>query len=438
MLDIKLIRNNKDLIIQTLRKRNQENLIELVEECLKTDLEWKETIKKIGELRKERNKLSKEYANTKKEDLREKAEEINKKIKELEEREKILIEKRNEILMSLPNLIHESVPYGKDENDNVAIRYFGVPKVQKNKSEEFKKKFPKLEFNIVEYEIPIHADLMESFDLIDTIRASKVSGSRFYYLKNKLVKLNLALIQYGIDFLLERGFTVLQTPFLVREFVMNGATQKKLYSEDSYKIEGEDLWLIPTSEFSILGYHANEILEEKNLPLKYAGLSSCFRKEAGAHGKDTKGIFRVHQFEKVEQFIFCKPEESWDMHEYLIKNAEEFYQSLEIPYRVVNICSGDLGPIAAKKYDLEAWFPGQNNYRELVSCSNCLDYQARRVNIRFRRKDGNIEYVHTLNSTLVATERTMCAIFENYYDGKGVEIPKVLRKYTEFDYIELK
>ncbi|MEM5830351.1 MAG: serine--tRNA ligase, partial [Candidatus Aenigmatarchaeota archaeon] len=398
---------------------------------------WRKAIKEINNLRKERNRLSEEYAKTRDEKIKEQAEKINEKIKFLEEIEKKLLEERDEILKSLPNLIHESVPIGRDDSENVPIKYVGIPKVQKSKEKEFKEKFPNLEYRVVNYEIPVHADLMEN-KVIDTLRAAKVSGSRFYYLKNQLVILNLALIRYGIDFLIEKGFTILQTPFLVREFVMEGATQKKLYKEDSYKIEGEDLWLIPTSEFSILGYHANEILDEKDLPLKYAGLSSCFRKEAGAHGKDTKGIFRVHQFEKVEQFIFCKPEESWEMHEYLIQNAEEFYQSLEIPYRIVNICSGDLGPIAAKKYDLEGWFPGQNNYRELVSCSNCLDYQARRVNVRFRRKDGKLEFVHTLNSTLVATERTICAIFENFFDGEKVEIPKVLRKYTGFEYIYLK
>jgi seryl-tRNA synthetase len=196
-----------------------------------------------------------------------------------------------------------------------------------------------------------------------------------------------------------------------------------------YKIEGEDLYLIGTAEHALLAYHMNEILDGKDLPLLYAGISPCFRKEAGTHGKDTKGIFRVHQFEKVEQFVFCKPEESWHWHEVLLKNAEEFFQSLGIPYRVVNICSGDIGPIAAKKYDIEAWLPGQGKYREVVSCSNCTDYQARRANIRFR--EGNeIRYVHTLNSTLVATERAIIAIMENYQQEDGsILIPKVLRPY---------
>ncbi|MEM5882201.1 MAG: serine--tRNA ligase [Candidatus Aenigmatarchaeota archaeon] len=437
MLSIRLLRSNKELIIENLKKRNQEELISLVDECLRLDNEWRRVIKELNDLRKKLNELSKEYANKGDEKLIEEANRIKDEIEKLEKMQNELINKRDEILQNLPNLIHESVPYGKDERDNVPIKYYGVPKVKKSKENEFKENFPNLNYTISELEIPIHADLMENYKLIDTLRASKVSGSRFYYLKNQIVILNLSLIRYGIDFLIEKGFTIMQTPFLVREFVMNGATQKKLYQEDAYKISEEDLWLIPTSEFSILGYHANEILEEKELPLKYAGLSSCFRKEAGSHGKDTKGIFRVHQFEKVEQFIFCKPEESWEMHEYLIKNVEEFYQSLEIPYRIVNICSGDLGPIAAKKYDLEAWFPGQNSFRELVSCSNCLDYQARRVNIRFRRKNGEVEFVHTLNSTLVATERTICAIFENFFDGKGIEIPKKLVKYTGFDYINL-
>jgi seryl-tRNA synthetase len=434
MLDIRLIRENKNAVIENLRKRNLENLIPKVDECLEYDRKWKEVIKKLNEFRREKNKLSIEYSKTKSEEIIKKVEEINEEIEKLEKEEKELKEKRDWILKNLPNIMHESVPIGKDENDNVAIRYFGKIKVSKNNYEKIKNLYP-VEIEIVDYEIPSHYDLMKKF--VDTERASKTSGSRFFFLKDEVVILNFALIRYGIDFLREKGFKILYTPFLTRRFVEESATHFSDFEEVIYKIEEEDLYLIPTSEHSILGYHTNEILSEEELPLKYAGISSCFRKEAGAHGKDTKGIFRVHQFEKVEQFVFSKPEESWNIHEELIRNAEEFYQSLKIPYRVVNICSGDLGYVAAKKYDLEAWFPGQLKYRELVSCSNCTDWQARRANVRLRRKDGKVEYVHTLNSTLVATQRTICAIFENFYDGEKIVIPKVLRKYTNFKYILL-
>ncbi|MEM0481241.1 MAG: serine--tRNA ligase [Candidatus Aenigmatarchaeota archaeon] len=432
MLDIKLLRENKELVINNLKKRNLENLIEKVEECLELDNRWREVIKKLNNLRAEKNKKSEEFAKTKNQEILEEVESLNKEIEELEKIEKELKEKRDFILKNLPNIAHESVPYGKDENDNVAIRYFGTIKVEKEKAKEIENLYP-VKIKKVNYKLLSHYDLMQKY--VDTERAAKTSGSRFYFLKNEVVILNFALIRYGIDFLRAKGFTILFTPFLTRRFVEEAATHFSDFEDVIYKIENEDLYLIPTSEHSILGYHANEIIPEEELPLKYAGVSSCFRKEAGAHGKDTKGIFRVHQFEKVEQFVYSKPEESWQIHEELIKNAEEFYQSLKLPYRIVNICSGDLGYVAAKKYDLEAWFPGQTKYRELVSCSNCTDWQARRANIRLRRKDGKVEYLHTLNSTLVATERTICAIFENFYDGEKVTIPKPLRKYTGFKYI---
>ncbi len=437
MLDIELIRKNPNLVKENLKKHFKENLIELVDKILEIDNKWRSIIKELNNLRKERNKISREYAKTKNENLLKKANELKEKIEKLETEEKKLKEERDELLKHLPNILHEDVPIGKDESENVPIRYFGKVKVAKDKIEEFKKEFGNLEFEIVEKTYN-HYELMEG-KVINSFKAAQVSTSRFYYMFDKVVKLWLALIHYGLDFLEKRNYKIVYVPDMLRRQIEESATHFSDFEEMIYKIENEDLYLIPTAEHAILALHFNEIIEEEKLPLKYAGISVCFRKEAGAHGKDTKGIFRVHQFDKVEQFIFSKPEESWKMFEELIKNAEEFYQSLNIPYRVVNICSGEIGYVAAKKYDLEAWFPGQNKFREIVSCSNCTDWQARRANIRLRRKDGSIEFVHTLNSTLVAVQRTICAIFENFYDEKSkcIVIPKPLVKYTEFEFIEL-
>jgi seryl-tRNA synthetase len=316
------------------------------------------------------------------------------------------------ILMRLPNLMDDSVPFGKDENDNVVIRTWG-------------------EIRSFNFKAKDHIDLALELDLIDIERAAKVSGSRFYYLKGDLVKLNFALIKYGLDFMTRRGFLPFLPPYMMKRKILEGAVSLADFQDTIYKVEGEDLFLIATSEHALLGLHSDEILDGNRLPLRYCGISPCFRKEAGAHGRDTKGIFRVHQFEKVEQFVFCKPEDSPREHELLIKNAEEFFQSLKLPYRVVNVCSGDLGTVAAKKYDLEVWLPGQGKYREMVSCSNCTSYQAIRSNIRFRDKPNEpTKYVHTLNSTLVATERAIVAILENYQQEDGsIVIPDPLIPY---------
>ena len=415
MLDINLIRQNPEIVRKDLEKRNDLEKIKLLEEVIELDKLWRKEIRKLNELRRERNELSERIAALRKEEkdvseLLERAKALPEKIKELEEKVEAKERRIREILMTLPNILHESVPIGKDENDNVVVKVWG--------------EIPKFNFKPKD-----HQDLGFSLDLIDIERAAKVAGARFYYLKNALVELNWALIKYGLDFIKKRGFKLFQPPYMIRRGAIEGAIAFQDFQDMIYKIEGEDLYLIGTAEHALLAYHMNEILDGKDLPLLYAGISPCFRKEAGTHGKDTKGIFRVHQFEKVEQFVFCKPEESWHWHEFLLKNAEEFFQSLGIPYRVVNICSGDIGSIAAKKYDIEAWLPGQGKYREVVSCSNCTDYQARRANIRYR--EGNeIRYVHTLNSTLVATERAIIAIMENYQQEDGsILIPKVLRPY---------
>src|SRR5208337_1817183 len=256
-------------------------------------------------------------------------------------------------------------------------------------------------------------------------------GARFYYLRGDLVKLNYALIRFALDFIETKGYELTQPPYLLRREAVGGAVALSDFEDVIYKVEGEDLYLLATSEHALLAQHMDEILDGKSLPLRYAGVSPNFRKEAGAHGRDTKGIFRTHQFEKVEQFVFCKPDQSWVEHEKLIANAEEFVQLLKLPYRIVNVCTGDLGTVAAKKYDLEAWLPGQGKYREIVSCSNCTTYQAVRSKIRFRDKPGEpTQWVHTLNSTLVATERTLVAIMENYQAKDGsITLPDSLQTY---------
>jgi len=333
-------------------------------------------------------------------------------IKAVEEEMGTYREKMDSILMRLPNIMDETVPYGKDDADNVVVRSWG-------RAAEFKFK-PK-----------DHIDLATDLDLIDIERAARTSGARFYYLKGDLVRLNYALIRYGLDFMVKRGFIPFQPPYMMKKEVISGAVALSDFEDTIYKIEGEDLFLLATSEHALLGLHAGDILDGKRLPIRYCGISPCFRKEAGAHGRDTKGIFRVHQFEKVEQFIFCRPEESQKEHELLIKNAEEFFQSMGMHYRIVNVCTGDLGTVAAKKYDLEAWLPGQEKYREEVSCSNCTAYQSVRSNVRFRERPNDpTRHVHTLNSTLVATERTLVAIMENCQQKDGsIRIPDALVPY---------
>ena len=417
MLDINLIRGNPEVVRKDLLRRNATDMLPLLDKVIKLDEEWRKVKKEEVELRHERNEISKKVAEAKKKG--EEAEELIKRGREIDEKLENIVKKERElrteirkILMSLPNILHPSVPTGVDENDNVEVRRWG--------------EIPKFDF-----EPKDHIDLGLNLGLIDTERAAKAAGARFYYLKGPLVLLNLALIRYGLEFLQQRGFQLFQPPYMLRRRAEESATTFEDFEEMIYKIEGEDLYLIPTAEHALLAYHMDEILDGNRLPLRYAGISPCFRKEAGAHGRDTKGIFRVHQFEKVEQFVFAKPEESWDEHELLLKNAEEFFQSLRIPYRVVLICTGDIGKVAAKKYDIEAWLPGQNKYREVVSCSNCTEYQARRANIRFRmRTDEKPRFVHTLNSTLVATERAIIAIMENYQQEDGtILIPEVLRPF---------
>lgn len=415
MLDPKLLRENPKKIQDMLEARNVKFPLD---ELLSLDKDRRELIIKTDELRKKRNDVSLEISRKKKSDedisgLISQMQTVSDDLRKLEETQVKTEENFSKLSLTLPNWIHESVPIGKDDTANKEVRKWGtVP--------------------IFDFEIKDHIDLTQSLDLVDLERAAKVSGARFYYLKNQLVRLNQALLQYALDFLTEKNYTPIQTPFLINKNAMEGAIIAQDFEEVIYKIEGEDLYLIGTSEHAVASMHSDEILDGKKLPLKYAGVSTCFRKEAGAHGRDQKGIFRVHQFEKVEQFVFTRPEDSWNEHEKMLAIAEEFYQKIGIPYRIILLSSGDLGKVSAKTYDLEAWMAGQKNYREIVSCSNCLDFQARRLKIRFRdRTDEQPQYLHSLNSTLVATTRTMVAIIENFQTKDGhVTVPQVLQKYV--------
>jgi len=418
MLDIKLIRETPEVVRQNLVKRGDLEKLKLLDKLINYDKKWREHITRLNELKRKRNELTIQIANLKKigkdagKEIKE-AKRIDNEITTLEKETANLHEKIRSILMVLPNLLHESVPVGKDERNNVTIRTWGTP--------------PKFNFPVKD-----HIDLGLGLDIMDVERAGKVAGARFFYLKREGVLLDLALMNFALNEMVKKGYIPIEPPFLMRRRPYEGVIALTDFEEMLYKIEGEDLYLIATSEHPMAAMYMDEVLNAEQLPIKFVGISTNFRKEAGAHGKDTRGIFRTHQFNKIEQFIFCRPENSWKMHEELIRNAEELIRKLGIPYRVVNICTGDIGMVAAKKYDLEVWMPAQNTYREAISCSNCTDYQARRLNIRYREKEGAPPkgFVHTLNSTAIATGRTMVAILENYQQEDGsVVIPEALRPY---------
>lgn len=418
MLDIKLIRETPDLVKTNLAKRGNPENGKMLDELIATDREWRQNLTKLNDLRHERKLITAEIATMKKagKDASksvEKAKTIDSEITSIEKEVVNAEEKTRDYLMRLPNLLHETVPIGNDENSNVQMRTWGTT--------------PKFNFPIKN-----HIDLGLNLDIIDVERAGKVAGSRFFYLKGKGVLLDVALMSFAIEEMTKKGYLPVEPPYLMRREPYEGVTALGDFGDVLYKIENEDLYLIATSEHPMAAMFMNEVLKEEDLPLKLAGISACFRKEAGAHGKDTRGIFRTHQFNKIEQFVFCTPEDSWKLHEELINNAEEIIRKIGLPYRVVNVCTGDIGTVAAKKYDIEAWMPAQNAYREVISCSNCTDYQARRLGIRYREKEGapTKGFVHTLNSTAIATGRTIVAILENFQQEDGsIAVPEVLRKY---------
>ena len=413
MLDMKMIRENPENIRKMLKDRAVQFDLDLL---LELDKKRREMILSTDNLRKKKNEMSIKISEAKKTGseavpLIQEMQLVSQELAKLEEVQHETESEYSKLALTIPNVLHKSVPCG-DDSANKEIRKWGT--------------IPQFDF-----EVKDHIDISENLNLLELERAAKTAGARFYYLMGDLVKLNQSLIQFGLDFLSEKGYTMSQPPYMINRKAMEGAVILDDFEDVIYKIEDQDLYLIGTSEHAMVSMYADEILDGNSLPARYSAISPCFRKEAGAHGKDQKGIFRVHQFEKIEQFVFSKPEDSWNEHENMIAITEEFFQKLEIPHKVVLLSSGDMGKISAKTYDLEVWMAGQNAYREVVSCSNCLDYQSRRLKIRFRDKTNeDTKYIHTLNSTLVATERTMVAILENFQTKDGhVNIPNVLQKY---------
>lgn len=415
MIDPRLLRDDPEGLRNMLHQRN---LTFPLDELLLQDKRRRILISESDYARHQKNLISQTVSKKVRsgqdssDELREMksiGEKIRELSKDLEETERNF----RRLIMSLPNVISSAVPIGANPENNVVIRSFKTPR--------------SLDF------VPRdHVDLGTRLGLFDIERAAKVSGSRFYYLKNALVTMNIGLIQFALDYLYEKGYVPVQPPYMIRREPMEGAVILDDFENVIYKIQGEDLHMIGTSEHAMAAMHMDEILDESSLPLRYAGVSPCFRKEAGAHGKDTKGIFRVHHFDKVEQFTFTRPGDSGKEHDKMLEISEIFYRKLGIPIRTVLLCSGDMGKTSSKTYDIEAWMPGQNCYREIVSASNCLDYQSRRLRIRFRdHPDEDTQLVHTLNSTLVATERTLVAIIENFQRADGtIEVPHLLRKYV--------
>ena len=414
MLDPKIIRDEPEKI----RKMIIDRAVEFdFDGMLELDKKRRDLIKETDELRKKRNQMSIAIGQAKKSNedassLLTDMEKISKDLDEQEQLQKTVESDYTNLAFSIPNMIHESVPIGTDESSNVELRKWG--------------EIPQFNFQIND-----HIDLGQNLNIIDLERAAKTAGARFYYLKGGLVKLSQALISFALDFMQEKEYNLIQPPYMINRKSMEGAVIADDFEDVIYKVQDEDLFLIGTSEHAIASMHSDEILDGNKLPFRYASFSPCFRKEAGAHGKDQKGIFRVHQFDKIEQFIFAKPENSWNEHEKMISITEEFYKKLEIPFKVMLLSSGDMGKVSAKTFDIEAWMPGQNAYREIVSCSNCLDFQSRRLKIRFRDKSNeDTQYVHTLNSTLVAVERTIVSIMENFQTNDGhITVPQVLQKY---------
>jgi len=417
MFDIKLIREQPDMVKENLKKRHDPEILKMVDQLIVNDKKWREKVAEINNLRQKRNEISLEIAKLKKagksadKKLKEAAK-IPEEIKNLEKEVAELEEKNKNFLMKIPNLLHESVPYGKDESENVEIKRWGKP--------------PKFDFKPKN-----HLEILEGLGMIDMERAAKIAGHGFYYLKGDAVLLDLAIQRFALDLLRSRGFTIIEPPLMMKKKPYEGVVDLSDFENVMYKVENEDLYMIATSEHPMIASHIDEVFDKKELPLRWAGVSTCFRKEVGAHGKYTKGLFRVHQFNKVEQIVFCLPEQSWKILEELQKNAEDLYQGLGLHYRIVNVCTGDIGIIAAKKYDTEVWM-ADGQFREIGSNSNCTDYQARRLNIKFKEGEGKapVGFVHTLNNTALATSRTMLAILEQFQQKDGsVKIPESLVPY---------
>ena len=418
MLDIRFVRSSPDVIRADLKKRNDPEKLAWVDDLLKKDVRSRELKMEIDTLRQRRNTIAREINAARKAGqdtnvLLAEAANLPREIRDRDIEQEEITNAIHHYLMRLPNILHESVPVGKDDTGNVELRCVGTKRV-------------------FGFELKNHGQLAAEQGWADFERATKISGAGFYFLKGSLALLDLALQRFSIDLLVRKGYTPVIPPYMINRSSYEGVTDLDDFEKVMYKIDGDEMYLIATSEHPLGAMHQDEIFEEKELPLRLAGISPCFRREIGAHGLDTKGLFRVHQFTKVEQFVFCRPEDSWQIHEELLANAEELFQKLLIPYRVVSICTGDIGSVAARKYDIEAWMPRENAYKEVVSCSNCTSYQAVRLNIKVRdRSDFEAKrHVHTLNSTAIATSRVIRAILENFQSEEGsVEIPPVLRSY---------
>lgn len=418
MLDIRFIRAHPEIVKADLQKRNDPEKIGWVDDLLSKDARSRELKVETDALRQRRNTIARDINAAKKAGkdaagFIAEAASLPQKIRACDAEQEEIRAAIHGYLMRLPNILHESVPAGKDDTENVEIRKVGTPRA-------------------FGFELKNHGQLASENNWADFERATKIAGAGFYFLKGSLVMLDLALQRYALDLLEEKGFIPVIPPYMINRQSYEGVTDLSDFEKVMYKIDGDDAYLIATSEHPIGAMYSDEIFEEKELPLCLAGISPCFRREIGAHGLDTKGLFRVHQFTKVEQFVFCEPEDSWTIHEQLLANAEELFTGLGLPYHVVNICTGDIGTVAAKKYDIEVWMPRESAYREVVSCSNCTSYQAVRLNIRVRDSQNfeSKQHVHTLNSTAVATSRVLRAILENYQQEDGsVEIPEILRQY---------
>ena len=418
MLDIKFLRENPDVVKQNIKNKFQDDKLPLVDEVIAVDAEARKTQQEADELRASRKKISKEIGalmgQGKKEEAEAKKQEVNKnavRLEELAAKEKELQAKVREIMLVIPNIIDPSVPIGKDDSENVEIKRYGEPVVP-------------------DYEIPYHAQIMESFDGLDIDAAGKVAGNGFYYLMGDIARLHSAVLAYARDFMIDRGFTYCIPPYMIRSNVVTGVMSFAEMDAMMYKIEGEDLFLIGTSEHSMIGKFIDTITDEKDLPKTLTSYSPCFRKEKGAHGIEERGVYRIHQFEKQEMIVVCKPEESPVWFDKLWQNTVDLFRTLDIPVRTLECCSGDLADLKVKSIDVEAWSPRQKKYFEVGSCSNLGDAQARRLQIRIRKEDGSKYFAHTLNNTVVAPPRMLIAFLENNLQEDGsVRIPEALRPY---------
>ena len=417
MIDIKLIRENPELVKENIRKKFQDAKLPLVDEVIELDVENRKTIQQMEQLRADRNRISKEIGGFMAKGMKDEAEKAKAKIaefteeqKQLEAKQAELSERITKIMMTIPNIIDPSVPIGKDDSENVEITKYGEPVVP-------------------DFEIPYHSEIMEKLNGIDLDAARKVAGNGFYYLMGDIARLHSAVLSYARDFMINRGFTYCIPPYMIRSNVVTGVMSFAEMDAMMYKIEGEDLYLIGTSEHSMIGKFIDTILDEDKLPYTLTSYSPCFRKEKGAHGIEERGVYRIHQFEKQEMIVVCKPEDSPMWFDKLWQNTVDLFRSMDIPVRTIECCSGDLADLKVKSYDVEAWSPRQKKYFEVGSCSNLGDAQARRLKIRIKGKDGNY-FAHTLNNTCVAPPRMLIAFLENNLNADGsVNIPEVLRPY---------